>query len=212
MSIFYWKLWKGPFFCLSCGAQSSHIFGRLQDRGCKCVGDEKKTKKSLNQKVPTNNSAMSNNDDVGYLGDSSVAGDGNKKNSAEDSVSYSQTNPTEHCFTSNNDVGYEAGNTYESASDLCGDLAVNAAISDKNNTIEDSARNSQNSPAEDHVASNNDVFGYEVENTYESVWCLCGDTAVDAAMCDKKTQQKIVQRATIAIMDIKVMRASQKLK
>ena len=86
---------------------------------------------------------------------------------------------------SNNDVGYEADNTYESASDLCGDLAVNAAMGDKNTTTEDSARYSQNSPAEDHVASNNDVFGYEVDNTYESAWGLCGDAAVDAAVCDK---------------------------
>jgi uncharacterized Zn finger protein (UPF0148 family) len=28
---------KGLFFCLSCGGQSSHTLGRLQDRGCKCV-------------------------------------------------------------------------------------------------------------------------------------------------------------------------------
>ena len=28
---------KGLFFCLSCGGQSLHTLGRLQDRGCKCV-------------------------------------------------------------------------------------------------------------------------------------------------------------------------------
>ena len=28
---------RGLFFCLSCGGQSSHTLGRLQDRGCKCV-------------------------------------------------------------------------------------------------------------------------------------------------------------------------------
>ena len=46
-------------------------------------------------------------------------------------------------------------------------------------------RYSQNNPAEDHVTTNNDVFVYEVANTYESVWGLCGDAAVDAAICDK---------------------------
>ena len=28
---------KVLFFCLSCGSQSSHTSGRLQDKGCKCV-------------------------------------------------------------------------------------------------------------------------------------------------------------------------------
>ena len=28
---------KALFFCLSCGSQSSHTSGRLQDKGCKCV-------------------------------------------------------------------------------------------------------------------------------------------------------------------------------
>jgi hypothetical protein len=66
-------------------------------------GDKKKTKKSLNQKIPTNKSAVSNNDDVGYLGDSSAASDGSKKNPTEDSASYSQTNQTEDCVTINNE-------------------------------------------------------------------------------------------------------------
>ena len=138
-----------------------------------CSGDKKKTKKSHNQKIPKNDSAASNNDDVGYLGDSSAASNGNKNTPTEDSASYSQTNQTEDCVESNNDVGYEANNTYESASDLCGDVAVNAAMGDKNNTTEDSVRYSQNSPAEDHVTSNKCVFGYELDNTYESVWGLC---------------------------------------
>jgi hypothetical protein len=38
---------KGLIFCLSCGSQSSHTFGRLQDRWCKCVGDKKKAKRAL---------------------------------------------------------------------------------------------------------------------------------------------------------------------
>ena len=62
---------KGLFFCLSCGGRSSHTFGRLQDRGCKCVGvNNNKAKKYLNQQILTNDSAANNNDDVRYLGDS----------------------------------------------------------------------------------------------------------------------------------------------
>jgi hypothetical protein len=102
-----------------------------------------------------------------------VASDGNKKNPAEDSASFSQTNQTEDCVTSNYDVGYDADNTYESASDLFGDLAINAEMGDKNNITEDSARYSQNSTEEGHVASNNDVLRYEVDNTYESTLGLC---------------------------------------
>jgi hypothetical protein len=52
-----------------------------------------------------------------------VDSDGNKK-----SASYSQTNPTEDCVTSNNDVGYEDNTTYESASDLRRDLVVQASM------------------------------------------------------------------------------------
>jgi hypothetical protein len=55
-----------------------------------------------------------------------VASNGNKKNPIQDrdSASNSQINPTKHCAVSNNDdVGYDANDTYESASDLCGDLA-----------------------------------------------------------------------------------------
>ena len=109
----------------------------------------------------------------------SAASVGNKKNSTDDSVSYSQNKPTKDCVTSNNDVEYEANITYESASDLCGDFTANAAKGDKNNTreesatsvgnkknpAEDSASYSQNSPAEDHVVSNYDDFGYNVDNT-----------------------------------------------
>ena len=92
MSIFYWKLWKGSLFCLSCGGKSSHTFGRLLDRGCKCVGVNKnKDKKSLNQQIRTNNSAASNDDDVGYLGDRNVVSDGNRKNPTEAGASYLKT-------------------------------------------------------------------------------------------------------------------------
>jgi hypothetical protein len=69
-------------------------------------------------------------------------------------------------------------------------------MGDKNNTTEDSATSvgnkkiptedsvsySQNNPAEDHVANNNDDVGYEVKNSYESAWELSGDFAVNAAM------------------------------
>jgi hypothetical protein len=72
---------KGLFFCLSCGSQSSHTFGRLRDRGCKCVGvDKNKVKKSLNRQISTKDSAASCYEDVGYLGDSSAANDSNRKN------------------------------------------------------------------------------------------------------------------------------------
>ena len=50
-------------------------------------------------------------------------------------MSYSQTNLTEDCVASNNDdAGYDVNKTYESDSDLCRDIAVNAALGDKNNT------------------------------------------------------------------------------
>jgi hypothetical protein len=139
----------------------------------------------------------SNNDDVGYLRDCSAASVGNRKKPTEDSASYSHTNPTEDCVMSNNDdIGYDVNNSYESASDLCGDFAVNAAMGDKNNTtednvasvgkkkipIEDSASYSQNNTAEDHVTNNNDDVGYEVNNSYESARKLSGDFAVNAAM------------------------------
>jgi hypothetical protein len=78
---------------LSCGGQSSHTFGRLLDRGCKCVGVTKnKDKKSLNQQIQTNDRAASKNDDVGYLGDSNVGSDVNRKNPTEACASYSQNN------------------------------------------------------------------------------------------------------------------------
>ena len=149
---------KGLFFCLSFGGQSSHTFGRLQDRGCKCVGVNKnKDKKSFNLLIPTNDGAASNNDNIGYLGDSSAANDGNRKNSTGDSASYSQNNPAEDHIDVNHYVKYDVNNSYESALDLCGDLAVNTAMGNKNNTTEDCvAKNptadrvsySQNNPAE----------------------------------------------------------------
>jgi hypothetical protein len=112
-------------------------------------------------------------------------------------VSYSQTNPTEDCVVSNNDdIGYDVNKTYESASDLCRDFTVNAATGDKYNTTEDNAASvcnkripteesvshSQNNPAEDHVANNNDDVGYEVNNSYEFARKLSGDFEVNAAM------------------------------
>ena len=46
---------KALFFCLSCGSQSSHTLGRLQDRGCKCVGVyNNKSKKSHSKKQQRN--------------------------------------------------------------------------------------------------------------------------------------------------------------
>jgi len=43
-----------------------------------------------------------------------------------------------------------------------------ASVGNKKDPIEDRANYSQNNPAEDHVANNNDDVGYEVKNTYES--------------------------------------------
>jgi hypothetical protein len=85
-------------------------------------------------------------------------------------VSYSHNNSAEDHVSNNDVVKYNVNISYESASDLCGDLAVNAAMGDKNNTTEDSstrvgnkkiptednASYSQNNPAEDHVMNNND--------------------------------------------------------
>ena len=45
-----------------------------------------------------------------------------------------------------------------------------ASIGKKNIPIVDSASYSQNNPAEDHVKNNDDVVGYEVNNTYETAW------------------------------------------
>ena len=97
---------KGLFFCLSCGAQISHTFNRLQDRGCKCVGvNKKKDKNSFNQQIPTKDSVASNYDNIGYLGDSNVVSDVNRKTPTEASASYSQNNPAEDHVASNDDVG-----------------------------------------------------------------------------------------------------------
>jgi hypothetical protein len=94
---------------------------------CKCVGVKKnKDKKGLNQQIWTNDSAVSNNDDVGYLWDNNVASDGNRKSPTEDSASYSQDNPAEDYVLSNDDVGYDVNNSYELVLDMCKDLAVNA--------------------------------------------------------------------------------------
>ena len=68
---------------------------------------------------PTNDSATSSYDDLEYLGDSSVANDGNRKNTTGDSARYSQNNQAEDHIASNDDVKYHVNNSYESASNLC---------------------------------------------------------------------------------------------
>ena len=55
-------------------------------------------------------------------------------------------------------------------------------VGNKKNPTKDSVSYSQNNPAEDHVTNNDDVVGYEVNNTYESAWEVCGGLAVNAAM------------------------------
>ena len=60
-----------------------------------------------------------------------------------------------------------------------------ASVDNKKNPTKESASYSQNNPADDHVASNYDAVGYEVNNTQESAWELCGDSAVNDAMGDK---------------------------
>ena len=51
---------RGLFYCLSCGGQSSHTLGRLQDRGCKCVEvnlSEEKSSPSQKQRTKRVNNA-----------------------------------------------------------------------------------------------------------------------------------------------------------
>jgi hypothetical protein len=184
---------KGLFFCLSCGGQSSHTSGRLLDRGCKCVGVNKnKDQKSLNQQIRIDNIVASNNDDVGCLGYCNMVSDGNRKNPTESSASYSQNNQAEDHVSSNDDVGCDFNNSCESALAIIGDknnttedsLAEDntSCVGNKRNPTKGSASYSQNNPAEDHVANNDDDEGYEVNNTYESAWEVCGDLAVNTAM------------------------------
>jgi hypothetical protein len=71
-----------------------------------CWSQQEQRQKSYNQQIPTIDSAPSNYDKVGSLGDSSAANNGNRKNSTEDSVSYSQDNPAEDHVASNDDVGF----------------------------------------------------------------------------------------------------------
>ena len=129
-----------------------------------------------------------------------MVSDGNRKNPTEASASYSQNNQAEDHVVSHDDVECDFNHSYESVSDMCEDLANNAAVGDKNNTTEDSAAkdnvsalgnkknpitdsvsHSQNDPAEDHVSSNDDVR-CDFNNSYESAWELCGEFAVNAAM------------------------------
>jgi hypothetical protein len=192
---------KGLFFCLSCGGQSSHTFGRLLDRGCKCVGVTKnKDKKSLNQQIKKNNSVASNNDDVGDLRNSNVVSDVNRKNPTESSASYSQYNQAEDHVANHDDVECDFNHSYESVLDMCEDLANNDAVGDKNDTTEDSAAKdnvsalgnkknpitdsasySQNNHAEDHVASNYDIGCY-FNNSYELASKLSEHFAANPAM------------------------------
>ena len=80
-----------------------------------------KTKRAL---INRYDSAASNNDDVGYLGDSNVVSNVNRKNPTEASASYLQNNQAEDHVESHDDVGCDFNNSCESASDLCGDLAI----------------------------------------------------------------------------------------
>ena len=119
---------------------------------------------------------------IGCLGDSIVVSDGNRKNPTEAGACCSQNNQAEDHVASHDDVGCDFNNYCESALDLCGNLAIigdknnttedsvaedNAsAIGNKKNPITDSASYSQNKPAEDYVASNDDV-GCDFNNSYE---------------------------------------------
>ena len=69
---------KALFFCLSCGSQSSHTSGRLQDKGCKCVrrSDKIIVTEDHSETIPTgargDNNTENNKYLVGYgLGDTS---------------------------------------------------------------------------------------------------------------------------------------------
>jgi hypothetical protein len=126
-----------------------------------------KDKKSLNQQIQTNASAASNNDDVGYSGDSNVVSDRNRKHPTEVSASYSQNNQAADHVANHDYAGCDFNNCCESALDLCGDLAIIgdknitaedsvaednvSAVGNKKNPITDSVSYSQNNPAEDHV-------------------------------------------------------------
>ncbi len=79
-----------------------------------CWNQQENDKKSFNQQIPTNVSATCIYANVGYLGDSSVASVGNRKNPTEDSVSHYQNNPAEE-FT---DIYID--NTFEPASEQWG--------------------------------------------------------------------------------------------
>ena len=56
-----------------------------------------------------------------------------------------------------------------------------SAVGNKQDPITDSARDSQNNPAEDHVVSN-DHIGCDFNNSYELAWELSEDFAVNLAM------------------------------
>jgi hypothetical protein len=130
-----------------------------------------------------NASAASNNDDVGYLGDSNVVSDGNRKNPTEANEGYSQNNPAEDHVASNDDVGCDFNNGCESSLVLCGDLAI---IGDNNNTTEDSVAennasdigNKKNTIIE---SVSNDDIGCDFNNCYELAWELSEDFAVNPA-------------------------------
>ena len=107
---------KALFFCLSCGSQSSHTSGRLQDKGCKCVrrNDNNKVSEDHPENMTTwergDNNAEILKDLVGYgLGDTSQPDSDRRCDSQVDATMGKETNPTEESGVSNDHLGYEDG-------------------------------------------------------------------------------------------------------
>lgn len=108
---------KALFFCLSCGSQSSHTSGRLQDKGCKCVrrNDNNKVSEDHPKNMTTwergDNNAEILKDLVGYgLGDTSQPDSDRRCDSQVDATMGKETNPTEESGVSNDHLlGYEDG-------------------------------------------------------------------------------------------------------
>ena len=102
---------KALFFCLSCGSQSSHTSGRLQDRGCKCVRvNNNKAKNKSSEQNPAEESVMSNNDHVGYeVADNNYEPASEQWGDSEvNSTMGNIMNPTEDSGVRNNHhLGYE---------------------------------------------------------------------------------------------------------
>ena len=73
------KCGKALYFCLSCGSQSSHTSGRLQDKGCKA-------RKCPSVNNPSKDIVESSKDCVGYqLNNSYQSAMGAEQNKTEDS-------------------------------------------------------------------------------------------------------------------------------